>query len=54
MDKCKHCGFDPMEGSLYAEGAPCGIDGCLVFTCCMKSWDEHVKKHHSSGGKVNA
>ncbi len=44
--KCKHCGFDPEWDSLQAEGAPCGVDGCHVFTCCMDAWREHIKKAH--------
>ena len=46
MSKCKYCGFDPEEESLYAIGAPCGYKGCLTFSCCMDAWREHVKKAH--------
>ena len=46
MTKCKFCGFDSEADSIYAEGAPCGVDGCLVFTCCELSWQEHCKISH--------
>ncbi len=44
--KCKSCGFDPECDSLVAEGAPCGVDGCHMFTCCMKAWRNHIAKAH--------
>lgn len=47
MSRCKYCGFDSRGDSIYAEGAPCGVNGCLVFTCCMDTWAEHCKKAHS-------
>jgi hypothetical protein len=59
MTKCPYCGFDPMEGSLRIEGAPCGVlsydkeskkpipnTHCSTFTCCQKTWNEHCKKCH--------
>lgn len=44
--KCESCGFDPKWDSLSAEGAPCGVDRCTVFTCCQVAWREHIKKAH--------
>jgi len=44
--KCKYCGFDPSIDSLVSEGAPCGYSGCLIHTCCMESWEEHMEKAH--------
>ena len=46
MTKCSNCGFDSESHSIYAEGAPCGVDGCLVMTCCKESWKKHVKQTH--------
>ena len=59
MSKCKYCGFDSENDSIYAEGAPCGVpykvhyNGygddeicCKVFTCCQDTWKEHCKKAH--------
>lgn len=46
MVKCKDCGFDSEEDSLFAEGAPCGVDGCHTYTCCTETWIEHCKKTH--------
>ena len=53
--KCKFCGFDSEEDSLYAEGAPCGYHGCLTFTCCQEAWMEHMRGAHPESivdGKV--
>jgi hypothetical protein len=46
MTKCKNCNFDSDVDSIVAEGSPCGVDGCLVYTCCNKTWKEHCKKMH--------
>ena len=44
--KCEYCGFNSSEESIRIEGAPCGYKGCLVFTCCMKSWKKHMLVYH--------
>ena len=46
MPVCKYCGFDSSEESIHAEGAPCGVDGCLVFSCCNGSWKDHCRIAH--------
>ena len=46
MAICEYCGFDSDVDSVRAEGAPCGIDGCPIFTCCMKKWEEHKELCH--------
>jgi len=43
---CSNCHFDPEWDSLVAEGAPCGVYGCMSFTCCNKTWIEHCKRCH--------
>lgn len=43
---CKYCKFDSLGDSLIAEGAPCGFNDCIIFTCCKKAWDEHMKTYH--------
>jgi hypothetical protein len=53
MSKCKYCGFDSEEDSIVAEGAPCGTDGCMVYTCCEKTWKQHCKKMHPEYYKEN-
>lgn len=44
---CEYCGFDNEDGSLYAEGSPCGINGCPIFTCCFEKWEEHKFLYHN-------
>lgn len=46
MSKCPHCGFDSESDSLVAEGSPCGVDGCITFNCCTKTWEKHCKEAH--------
>lgn len=41
---CPYCGL-PWY-SAHSEGAPCGVDGCMVFNCCDKSFEEHCKREH--------
>jgi hypothetical protein len=43
---CSNCHFDPESDSIYAEGAPCGVDGCMSYTCCDKTWKAHCKRVH--------
>lgn len=44
--KCKYCGFDSDEESVRVVGAPCGIDECPTFTCCMEAWKKHKELCH--------
>ena len=46
MTRCKHCGFSSEDEFLSMIGAPCGYDGCPVFTCCIEAWKEHMKEVH--------
>lgn len=41
---CKYCGCAWFE--VNSEGSPCGIDGCDVYTCCEKAWQDHIKQGH--------
>lgn len=47
MTKCEFCGFDDTEESIRVAGAPCGIDDCPLFFCCMKRWEKHKKVYHN-------
>ncbi len=49
---CVYCGT--MYYELRSEGSPCGYIshptgkyGCTTFTCCNKSWRDHMLKYHS-------
>ena len=46
--KCKYCGYDTeIDGPITsADGAPCGINGCMYLTCCYESWKDHAEKAH--------
>ena len=46
MTICKFCGFDDVLDSLIGEGAPCGIDGCSILTCCYEAWVVHKRFCH--------
>lgn len=48
---CKYCGFNPRDGSLHIEGAPCGYKGCTIFTCCYDAWKEHMEEYHKEDKK---
>lgn len=44
--KCKYCGYDSDYESIKMVGAPCGFNGCMIFTCCQESWKTHMKDYH--------
>jgi len=48
LHECDH------DYEARAEGAPCGIDGCMTKTCCMDKWKEHRQLVHKNwSGKVD-
>lgn len=46
MTVCEYCGFDSDADSMIAEGASCGVNGCLILSCCHEQWIKHAKKYH--------
>jgi len=48
-DGCPYCHI--MWFELTSEGAPCGIDNCMIFTCCDQAWKDHIAKCHPNYGE---
>jgi hypothetical protein len=51
IEGCKYCGTIWYE--LHSEGAPCGIDDCMTFTCCDKAFEDHIAECHPNYKKVS-